>query len=148
MPCRCVATMALAARLWESSADSNQADGAAPLSVRDEILTMMDLDLGEFYEMLQSAARSVGAEVTSPWFYLQLGLMLAAAGIAFGVGALTLFFFASSLSSRLRKLRDEADNAMKCGMKRDMECSRNNALSGSGQPMCTCWPNTVNCFAR
>jgi small-conductance mechanosensitive channel len=48
---------------------------------------MMDLDLGEFYEMLQGAARSVGAEVTSPWFYLQLGLMLAAAGIAFGVGA-------------------------------------------------------------
>jgi two-component system sensor histidine kinase ChvG len=32
--------------------------------------------------------------------------------IAFGVGALTLFFFASSLSSRLRKLRDEADNAI------------------------------------
>ena len=48
---------------------------------------MMDLDLGEFYEMLQNAARSVGAEVTSPWFYLQLGLILAAAGIAFGVGA-------------------------------------------------------------
>src|SRR3981189_538542 len=48
---------------------------------------MMDLDLGEFYEMLQSAARSVGAEVTSPWFYLQLGLILAAAGIAFGAGA-------------------------------------------------------------
>ncbi len=32
--------------------------------------------------------------------------------IAFGVGALALFFFASSLSSRLRKLRDEADNAI------------------------------------
>ena len=32
--------------------------------------------------------------------------------IAFGVGALTLFFFASSLSMRLRKLRDEADNAI------------------------------------
>jgi small-conductance mechanosensitive channel len=48
---------------------------------------MMDLDLSEFYEMLQNAARSVGAEVTSPWFYLQLGLILAAAGIGFGVGA-------------------------------------------------------------
>jgi small-conductance mechanosensitive channel len=59
--------------------------GRAP--VRDEIVTMMDLDLGEFYEFLQNAARSVGAEVTSPWFYLQLGLILAAAGIAFGVGA-------------------------------------------------------------
>jgi small-conductance mechanosensitive channel len=45
------------------------------------------MDLSEFYEFLQSAARSVGAEVTSPWFYLQLGLMLAGAGIAFGVGA-------------------------------------------------------------
>jgi small-conductance mechanosensitive channel len=45
------------------------------------------MDLGEFYDMLQSAARSVGAEVTSPWFYLQLGVILAAAGIAFGVGA-------------------------------------------------------------
>jgi small-conductance mechanosensitive channel len=48
---------------------------------------MMDLDLGEFYELAQSGARSVGAEVTSPWFYLQLGLILAAAGIAFGAGA-------------------------------------------------------------
>jgi two-component system sensor histidine kinase ChvG len=32
--------------------------------------------------------------------------------IAFAVGALTLFFFASSLSTRLRRLRDEADNAI------------------------------------
>jgi small-conductance mechanosensitive channel len=45
------------------------------------------MDLSELYELLQNAARSVGAEVTSPWFYLQLGLLLAAAGIAFGVGA-------------------------------------------------------------
>ena len=29
-----------------------------------------------------STARSVGAEVTSPWFYLQFGLILTAAGIA------------------------------------------------------------------
>src|SRR3979409_2231069 len=46
---------------------------------------MMELD--EFYQLLQGAARSVGAEVTSPWFYLQLGLILAGAGIAFGAGA-------------------------------------------------------------
>ena len=46
---------------------------------------MMELD--ELYELLQGAARSVGAEVTSPWFYLQLGLILAGSGIAFGVGA-------------------------------------------------------------
>src|SRR5258705_13480209 len=50
----------------------------------DEILTM---DLNEIAELLQSAARSVGAEVTSPWFYLQLGLIVAGAGIALGVGA-------------------------------------------------------------
>ena len=45
------------------------------------------MELGELYELLQGAARSVGAEVASPWFYLQLGLILTAAGIAFGVGA-------------------------------------------------------------
>jgi small-conductance mechanosensitive channel len=45
------------------------------------------IDLEPLAELLQSAARSVGAEVTSPWFYMQLGLMLAGAGIAFGVGA-------------------------------------------------------------
>ena len=45
------------------------------------------MDLNEITESLLAAARSVGAEVTSPWFYLQLGLMLAAAGIAFAVGA-------------------------------------------------------------
>jgi small-conductance mechanosensitive channel len=45
------------------------------------------IELDGLYELLQSAARSVGAEVTSPWFYLQLGLILAGAGIAFGVGA-------------------------------------------------------------
>jgi small-conductance mechanosensitive channel len=45
------------------------------------------MDLNEIIELLQSAARSVGAEVTSPWFYLQLGLILAGAGIAFAAGA-------------------------------------------------------------
>jgi small-conductance mechanosensitive channel len=45
------------------------------------------MDLNEITEFLQSAARSVGAEVTSPWFYLQLGLILAAAGIAYASGA-------------------------------------------------------------
>ncbi|QWG23158.1 mechanosensitive ion channel [Bradyrhizobium sediminis] len=47
----------------------------------------MTMDLNEITEFLQSAARSVGAEVTSPWFYLQLGLILAAAGIAYASGA-------------------------------------------------------------
>src|ERR1700692_4909636 len=45
------------------------------------------MDLNDISELLFSAARSVGAEVTSPWFYLQLGLILAGAGIAFGAGA-------------------------------------------------------------
>jgi small-conductance mechanosensitive channel len=45
------------------------------------------MEVGEFYELLQGAARSVGAEVASPWFYLQLGLILTGAGIAFGMGA-------------------------------------------------------------
>ena len=45
------------------------------------------MDLNEIAEFLHSAARSVGAEVTSPWFYLQLGLILVGAGIALGVGA-------------------------------------------------------------
>src|SRR5260370_39436393 len=48
----------------------------------EEILTM---DLNEITELLQSAARSVGAEVTSPWFYLQLGLIVVGAGMALRV---------------------------------------------------------------
>src|SRR5471032_2892626 len=47
----------------------------------------MDLDLTDITGFLHSAARSVGAEVTSPWFYLQLGLILAGGGIAFAAGA-------------------------------------------------------------
>jgi small-conductance mechanosensitive channel len=45
------------------------------------------MDLNDISDFLHSAARSVGAEVASPWFYLQLGLMLAGAGIAYAVGA-------------------------------------------------------------
>ena len=45
------------------------------------------MELTDILDFLHSAARSVGAEVTSPWFYLQLGLVLAGAGIAFASGA-------------------------------------------------------------
>jgi len=45
------------------------------------------LDFNDGYEFLLSAARSWGAEMTSPWFYLQFGVMLAGAGIAFAIGA-------------------------------------------------------------
>jgi small-conductance mechanosensitive channel len=47
----------------------------------------MDFDPKDLIDFLHSAARSIGAEVTSPWFFLQFGLMLAAAGIAFAVDA-------------------------------------------------------------
>ena len=40
------------------------------------------MDLNDIIEFLHATARSLGAEVTSPWFYLQFGLILAAAGIA------------------------------------------------------------------
>jgi small-conductance mechanosensitive channel len=44
------------------------------------------MDLNDITEFLLSAGRSVGAEVTSPWFYLQLGLILTGAGIAYAAG--------------------------------------------------------------
>jgi small-conductance mechanosensitive channel len=47
----------------------------------------MDMDLSDILANLQTAARSVGAEVASPWFYLQLGLVLAGAGLAFAASA-------------------------------------------------------------
>jgi small-conductance mechanosensitive channel len=48
---------------------------------------MDDKELKDAIEFVLSAARSVGAEVTSPWFYLQFGLILAAAGIAWATDA-------------------------------------------------------------
>jgi small-conductance mechanosensitive channel len=45
------------------------------------------MELNDIIDFLHAAARSVGAEVTSPWFYLQFGLMLAGAGVAFAIGA-------------------------------------------------------------
>nr|WP_146689622.1 mechanosensitive ion channel domain-containing protein [Bradyrhizobium canariense] len=47
----------------------------------------MTMDINDILDLLHSAARSVGAEVTSPWFYLQIGLVLAGAGIAFAAGS-------------------------------------------------------------
>jgi small-conductance mechanosensitive channel len=47
----------------------------------------LDLDLNEIYQFLLAAARSVGAEITSPWFYFQLGVILTGAGIGYAVGA-------------------------------------------------------------
>ncbi len=42
----------------------------------------MDMDYKDIVEAVQAVLRSVGAELTSPWFYLQFGLMLTAAGLA------------------------------------------------------------------
>jgi small-conductance mechanosensitive channel len=47
----------------------------------------MEMDLKDVIEPLQMAARSVGAEVASPWFYLQFGIILACAGIAYAADA-------------------------------------------------------------
>ena len=43
----------------------------------------MDMSWKDVLEAIQMAARSVGAEVASPWFYLQFGIILAAAGLAY-----------------------------------------------------------------
>jgi small-conductance mechanosensitive channel len=40
------------------------------------------MEWDDIHETLVNAARSVGAEITSPWFYTQLGIILAAAGLA------------------------------------------------------------------
>jgi small-conductance mechanosensitive channel len=45
----------------------------------------MDMDIKDVLDFLHTAARSVGAELASPWFYHQLGLIVASAGIAFAV---------------------------------------------------------------
>jgi small-conductance mechanosensitive channel len=67
------------------------------------------MDLNDVSAFLHSAARSVGAELTSPWFYLQLGLILAGAGIAFAAGAtvrarIDLAEFAMGWPTLLRRL--------------------------------------------
>jgi len=48
----------------------------------------MDVDTKGILDFLQTAARSVGAEVTSPWFYFQIGLILLGAGISLAAGAM------------------------------------------------------------
>jgi small-conductance mechanosensitive channel len=45
------------------------------------------MDLNDIIDVLHAAARSLGAEITSPWFYLQLGLIMAGGGIAFASSA-------------------------------------------------------------
>ena len=47
----------------------------------------MDMDFKDIVEAAEVALRNMGAEVASPWFYLQFGLILAGAGIAFAANA-------------------------------------------------------------
>lgn len=43
------------------------------------------MEWDDIHQTLINAARSVGAEITSPWFYTQLGIILAAAGLALAI---------------------------------------------------------------
>ena len=62
---------------------------------------MLSMDVNEIVEYVQAALRSVGAEVASPWFYLQFGLILAAAGTAWAAdGAIRSRVDLSSLAMR------------------------------------------------
>lgn len=45
------------------------------------------MEWNEVHEMIVGAARSVGAEITSPWFYTQFGIILAGAGLALAAAA-------------------------------------------------------------
>jgi small-conductance mechanosensitive channel len=45
----------------------------------------MEMALKSVLDVLQNAARSLGAEVTSPWFYFQIGVVAVGAGIALAV---------------------------------------------------------------
>ncbi len=47
----------------------------------------MNVYLNDILQYLQDAAQSVGATVTSSWFYFQLGLILIGAGLAYGAAA-------------------------------------------------------------
>ncbi|MGY3583768.1 mechanosensitive ion channel family protein [Bradyrhizobium quebecense] len=61
----------------------------------------MDMSWKDVLESIQMAARSVGAEIASPWFYLQFGIILAAAGLAYAADtAIHARVNMSSLASR------------------------------------------------
>ncbi len=64
-----------------------ESNPARPRAVGRHETSKMDLNAIAILEFVQNAARSLGAEITSPWFYLQLGLVLAGAGLALAAGA-------------------------------------------------------------
>lgn len=79
--------MASAAGLWESASASNQFCMMGQLDKQLAPNEILPMDPKEIIELLLTTARSLGAEVTSPWFYLQFGLILAGAGIAYACDA-------------------------------------------------------------
>ena len=61
----------------------------------------MDMSWKDVLESIQMAARLVGAEIASPWFYLQFGIIHAAAGLAYAADtAIHARVNMSSLASR------------------------------------------------
>src|SRR5215831_87574 len=84
---RCSCATAPVARLWKSAPNSTQM-GLRRGRHRGSRFLPMDFALSSISDFLRSAARSVGAEMTSPWFFFQLGLVIAAAGAALAVSAL------------------------------------------------------------
>src|SRR3984957_7191408 len=72
--------------LWDICADTRIKFARCARQHRNEIVPM-DFDPKDVLDFLHDTARSVGAEVASPWFYLQFGLMMAAAGIALAADA-------------------------------------------------------------
>ena len=63
----------------------------------------MDMDFKDIIEAANTGLRSLGAEVSSPWFYLQFGLILAGAGIAVATNAGQLKVGSFARSERLAK---------------------------------------------
>jgi small-conductance mechanosensitive channel len=52
------------------------------MSQTSQASELLSMDVNQIVETVHTFLRSVGAEVASPWFYLQFGLILAAAGIS------------------------------------------------------------------
>src|SRR5258707_5242234 len=65
----------------------DKSNHALPMATNTPSNEILSMDLNEVVEAVQSGLRSIGAEVASPWFYLQFGLILAAAGIAWAAHA-------------------------------------------------------------
>ncbi len=71
------------------------------MSQTSQASELLSMDVNQIVESIQTFLRSLGAEVSSPWFYLQFGLILATAGIAWAAdGAIRSQVDMSSLAMR------------------------------------------------